>query len=170
MQTHDKARDAPEPRAPWDQITAELWMGGYRWADAAGRVRSAVVAAEFQLVISLHSQPGHGPADGVQHLVAEMPDDPLTAEQIDRVRALARTAAHAARAGRTTLVRCHYGYNRSGLVMAQTLVELGYDTAAAIDLIRRRRSPWALHNRIFEAYLRTGLDIASMLSGLDAYG
>jgi protein-tyrosine phosphatase len=64
-------------------------------------------------------------------------------------------------------VRCQYGYNRSGLVIAQTLMELGMDAVSAIDLIRRRRSPWALHNLIFEQYLRTGLDIAALLTGLD---
>jgi protein-tyrosine phosphatase len=145
-------------------------MGGHRWADAAGGVRPVVVGAEFDLVISLFLRPGHGPAEGVEHVVAEMPDDPLTAEQIDRVRELARTAASASRAGRTTLVRCQYGYNRSGLVIAQALIELGMDAVSAIDLIRRRRSPWALHNLIFEEYLRTGLEIASLLSGLERPG
>jgi protein-tyrosine phosphatase len=142
-------------------------MGGHRWADADGGVRPVVVGAEFDLVISLFTRPGHGPPGGVEHVVAEMPDDPLTAAQIDRVRELARTAAGASREGRVTLVRCQYGYNRSGLVIAQTLIELGMDAASAIDLTRRRRSPWALHNLIFEQYLRTGLDIAALLAGLD---
>jgi protein-tyrosine phosphatase len=145
-------------------------MGGHRWADAAGGVRPVVVGAEFDLVISLFTRPGHGPADGVRHVVADMPDDPLSAEQIDRVRELASTAAEASRAGRTTLVRCQYGYNRSGLVVAQALIDLGMDAPAAIALIRRRRSPWALHNLIFEQYLRTGLDIAALLSGLEGPG
>ncbi|MGP3968610.1 protein-tyrosine phosphatase family protein [Streptomyces sp. 6N223] len=167
MRARNRGRDAPEPRAPWDEITPGLWMGGHRWADDDGGVRPVVVRAEFDLVISLFTRPGHGPPDGVEHLVAEMPDDPLTARQIDRVRELARTAASASRAGRVTLVRCQYGYNRSGLVVAQTLIELGMDAASAIDLIRRRRSPWALHNLIFEQYLRTGLDIAALLAGLE---
>ncbi len=65
------------------------------------------------------------------------------------------------------LVRCHSGYNRSGLVVAQTLIELGQDPATAIALVRQRRSPWALNNRTFEQYLTTGLDVAHLLAGLE---
>lgn len=101
-------------------------MGGHHWTDALGDGHAAVVGAEFGLVISLFSRPGHGPGPGVEHLLAEMPDAPLTAGQIHTVQQLARTAARAVRAGRTVLVRCHSGYNRSGLVVAQALVELGW--------------------------------------------
>lgn len=167
MRARNKGRDAPEPHAPWDEITARLWMGGHRWADAEGGIRPVVVGSEFDLVISLFSRPGHGPSRSVEHVVAEMPDDPLTSGQINRVRELARLAADAARGGRTTLVRCQYGYNRSGLVVGQALMELGMDAGTAIDLVRSRRSPWALHNLIFEQYLRTGLDIAALLTELD---
>ncbi|MFC1412516.1 MFS transporter [Streptacidiphilus sp. N1-12] len=45
-------------------------------------------------------------------------------------------------------MRCHSGYNRSGLVVAQTLIELGQDPLAAIALVRQKRSPWALNNQI----------------------
>ncbi|MFD3456699.1 hypothetical protein ACFWVC_31555 [Streptomyces sp. NPDC058691] len=52
--------------------------------------------------------------------------------------------------------------------MAQTLVELGHDAASAIALVRRRRSPWALGNAVFEQYLRCGLDVHELLAGLEA--
>ncbi|GLV87965.1 hypothetical protein Slala03_76540 [Streptomyces lavendulae subsp. lavendulae] len=86
-----------------------------------------------------------------------MPDRPLTAEQIRAVQQLACTAAQAVQTGRTVLVRCHSGYNRSGLVVAQALIELGWETTAAIGTIRKKRSPMAPNNRIFEEYLTTGL-------------
>ncbi|MFE2149225.1 protein phosphatase [Streptomyces lavendulae] len=157
----------PDPHAPWNEITAGLWMGGHHWTDPLGNSHSAVVGTEFGLVISLFSRPGHGPDSGIEHLVVEMPDRPLTAEQIRAVQQLSCTAAQAVRTGRTVLVRCHSGYNRSGLVVAQALIELGWETTAAIETIRKKRSPMALNNRIFEEYLTTGLDVAQLLIGLD---
>jgi hypothetical protein len=35
-------------------------------------------------------------------------------------------------------------------------------------LIRDRRSKWALNNALFVNYLTTGLDVARLLTGLDA--
>ncbi|MFD9129482.1 protein phosphatase [Kitasatospora sp. NPDC059571] len=138
--------------------------------DSAGVVRPVVVDRRFDLVVSLSTRAGHGPPLTVEHLVAELPDGPLTADQLRSVQEAAGTAAQAVRAGRRVLVRCHYGYNRSGLVAAQTLIELGQDAAAALVLLRRRRSPWVLNNGIFEQYLATGLDVARLLSGLDEPG
>ncbi|MFI9106181.1 protein phosphatase [Streptomyces fildesensis] len=167
MKTRQKDRGIPEPQSPWDEIRPCLWMGGHFWADRSGAVHPAVVSNEFDLVISLFSRDGHGPGAGTEHVIAEIPDGPLTAHQIRLVQQAARTAADAERNGRTTLVRCRSGYNRSGLVLAQTLIELGSDAPTAIALIRRQRSPWALNNHTFEEYLTTGLDVACLLSGLD---
>jgi hypothetical protein len=168
VRTRQKDRDVPAPGAPWNEIRPGLWMGGHYWTDSAGELQAAVVKNEFDLVISLFTRPGHGPAAGVEHRVAEMPDAALSAFQIDQVRQLAVIATTAVRTGRTTLVRCHAGYNRSGLVVAQTLMELGATAQDAIQLVRQRRSPWALHNELFAQYLQTGLDIAHLLVGLES--
>lgn len=168
MKTRRSDRGAPEPQAPWNEIMPRLWLGGHYWASPDGDVRNAVVGSEFGLVISLFTRPGHGPDPGVDHLISEIPDGPLTAEQLRSVQHLAVTAAEAVRNDRAVLVRCHSGYNRSGLVVAQTLNELGQDPTTAVALIRRRRSPWALNNQTFEQYLDTGLDVACLLAGLDA--
>ncbi|MGT2532119.1 protein-tyrosine phosphatase family protein [Streptomyces nojiriensis] len=168
MKTRKKGRGAPEPDAPWSEIVPGLWMGGHQWTDPLGDSRPVVVGREFGLVISLFTRPGHGPGPGVEHVVADMPDAPLSAEQIRTVQELARTAARALRDGRTVLVRCRSGYNRSGLVVAQTLVERGEEPATAVGIVRRGRSPWALNNRMFVDYLTTGLEVAGLLVGLDA--
>lgn len=164
--TRQRDREAPGPRAPWDEVVPGLWMGGHYWTDPAGELRPVVVGAEFDLVVSLFTRAGHGPAPGVEHLVAEIPDGPLGPDQIDAVARLARTAVRAVRDGRTVLVRCHSGYNRSGLVVAQALVETGLEAAEAIGVVRRRRSPWALNNETFRDYLTAGLDVAYLLTGL----
>ncbi|MEV4612694.1 protein phosphatase [Kitasatospora sp. NPDC049258] len=167
MRTRQREYDIEPPRAPWSEIRAGLWMGGHYWFDPAGEMQSVVVDDEFDLVVSLFTRPGHGPAPGVEHHVAELPDAPLCSRELARVCELAELAARAVRDGRTVLVRCHAGYNRSGLVVAQTLRLLGLDTAAAVESIRRHRSPWALNNTVFEQYLAVGLDIAALLAGLE---
>jgi hypothetical protein len=167
MKTGQKDRGAPWPQAPWNEIRPHLWMGGHVWVDSAGQRRDAVVGTEFDLVVSLFTREDHGPHPRVEHLVNEIPDAPLTAAQIHSVQQLAATVAEAVRNDRTVLVRCRHGYNRSGLVTAQALIELGQDAPAAIDTLRRRRSPWALYNRVFEQYLTIGLDVAHLLTGLE---
>ncbi|MFJ1708253.1 protein phosphatase [Kitasatospora sp. NPDC088346] len=167
MRTRQRDRDTPPPAAPWSEIWPGLWMGGHYWFDGAGEMRSVVVDDEFDLVVSLFSRPGHGPAPRIDHHLAELPDAPLTSGQLGRVCELAALTAEAVRGGRTVLVRCHSGYNRSGLVVAQTLILLGLDRAAAVGLIRRRRSPWALGTEVFVQYLEVGLDIAGLLTGLE---
>jgi protein-tyrosine phosphatase len=142
-------------------------MGGHYWTDPAGDLRRVVVGAEFDLVVSLFTRNGHGPRPDIEHLVAEIPDDPLSPAQIEAVQRAARRTAQAVRDGCTTLVRCHSGYNRSGLVVAQALIELGRPAASAVTLIRRRRSPWALNNTTFTDYLATGLEVAGLLAGLE---
>ncbi|MGW2349139.1 protein-tyrosine phosphatase family protein [Actinacidiphila glaucinigra] len=99
--------------------------------------------------------------------MAEIPDGPLAPGQIEVVQRLARTVAGSVRDGRRTLVRCHSGYNRSGLVVAQALVESGREVSAAVALVRERRSPWALSNGTFVEYLTAGLDVARLLTGLE---
>ena len=51
--------------------------------------------------------------------------------------------------GGTVVITCAAGLNRSGLVMALTLLELGVEPRRAIDVIRRAR-PGALCNPHFE--------------------
>ncbi|MFG1997851.1 hypothetical protein ACGFNU_01735 [Spirillospora sp. NPDC048911] len=163
-----QGRETPDADAPWDEIVPGLWMGGHVYRDAAGVRARAVVAAEFDLVLSLYRRDGHGPDVGVVQHCVEVPDGPLVPEQIEAVCGLADTAAEAVRDGRRVLVRCHSGYNRSGLVIVQTLVNLGYSTEDAIFLVRYRRSKWALNNPLFVDYLTSGLDVARLLTGLGA--
>lgn len=167
MGTRQPARDVPPPTAPWHEITPGLWMGGLIWVDGAGTTRPAIVTDQFGLVVTLRATPtGHGPSPDVDHHVVPIPDAPLNQEQIDTVARTAELVSEAVRAGRATLVRCRYGYNRAGLIVAQALINLGYQPADAIELIRRKRSPWALHNLTFEDYLLAGLDVAYLLVGL----
>jgi hypothetical protein len=75
----------------------------------------AVAGDEFDLVVSLHRRDGHGPAAGIADHVREVPDAALTAAQLADVCELAEIAAAAVGNGQKVLVRCHSGFNRSGL-------------------------------------------------------
>jgi protein-tyrosine phosphatase len=141
-------------------------MGGHEFKGLSGQLEFAVVRDEFDLVQTLLRLPGHGPDPGVEHHVWPIPDGPLDGTQLAGVIRLARAASDAMDEGRKVLVRCYSGYNRSGLVVAQTLVRRGGSADEAIRLIRTRRSPWALHNELFVDYLRTGLSTARLLEEL----
>ncbi|KAA0935132.1 MULTISPECIES: protein-tyrosine phosphatase family protein [Streptomyces] len=167
MRTRRNQPDVPAPDSPWSEIVPGLWMGGHEYAGrSGGDPEFAVVHDEFDLVLTLLRMPGHGPAPGVEHHVWPIPDGPLDGTQLAGVMRLAETAGEALGDGRRVLVRCFHGYNRSGLVVAHALVLAGYSADEAIRLIRVRRSPWALHNELFVAYLRTGLATARLLEEL----
>ncbi|WP_203596204.1 dual specificity protein phosphatase family protein [Actinomadura bangladeshensis] len=169
MRTKGKGGGAPDAEHPWNEIVPGLWMGGHHYTAPSGERAPAIVTDEFDVVISMYRRDGHGPPDHVEHHYEAMPDRPLTADQLEAVARLADTAVAAVRQGRRVLVRCHSGYNRSGLVIAQSLMEMGYSADDAVYLIRYRRSKWALNNQVFVDYLTTGLDVARLLSGLDSF-
>ncbi|GAB2857868.1 dual specificity protein phosphatase family protein [Streptomyces deserti] len=166
MRTRGKQPDVPAPDRPWNEIVPGLWMGGHEFRDGSGHLEFAVVRDEFDLVQTLLRLPGYGPDPGVEHHVWPIPDGPLDGTQLAGVIRLAEAACEALDEGRTVLVRCYHGYNRSGLVVAHALMRQGSSAEAAIRLIRSRRSPWALHNELFVAYLRAGLTTARLLEEL----
>ncbi|MFJ7969587.1 protein phosphatase [Streptomyces sp. NPDC096324] len=166
MRTRRRYPDVPAPDSPWSEIVPGLWMGGHEFVGRSGQRQSAVVHDEFDLVLTLLRQPGHGPDPGVEHHVWPIPDGPLDGTQLTGVMRLARAADDALEDGRRVLVRCLQGYNRSGLVIAHALILAGHGADDAIRLIRARRSPWALHNELFVEYLRAGLPTARLLEEL----
>ncbi|MEU6356405.1 protein phosphatase [Streptomyces sp. NPDC047072] len=166
MRSRGKQAGVPSPDRPWSEIVPGLWMGGHEFKGPSGQVEFAVVRDEFDLVQTLLRLPEHGPDPGVEHHVWPIPDGPLDGTQLAGVIRLAQAAGDALDEGRRVLVRCYSGYNRSGLVVAQTLIRRGHTPDEAIRLIRARRSPWALHNDLFVEYLRAGLSTARLLEEL----
>lgn len=137
---------------PWNEVVPGLWQGGHDVRSQDGT--ACVVGDEFDLVVSLASREGYGPAEGVEHVVVRMADagvDPPLAERLDGV---ACQVASAVADGRRVLVRCSGGLNRSGLVVALALKHLGHEADAAMALVRGARGPWALTNPGFVSHLR----------------
>ncbi|MEU5521733.1 dual specificity protein phosphatase family protein [Streptomyces sp. NPDC047860] len=166
MRTRRNQPDVPAPDAPWSEVVPGLWMGGHEFRGLTGQLEFAVVNRQFDLVQTLLRMPGHGPDPGIEHHVWPIPDGPLDGTQLAGVIRLAEAACEALDDGRTVLVRCYHGYNRSGLVIAHALMRQGRTAEAAIRLIRSRRSSWALHNELFVDYLRAGLTTARLLEEL----
>jgi len=147
-----RATSIPLCAEPWNEVVPGLFQGGH---DVRSQSRTAcVVADEFDLVVSMTTREGYGPAEGVEHHVARMADAGVDAGIAGRVDELSLLVAGAVSSGRRVLVRCSGGLNRSGLVVASTLVRLGHPPEEAIDLVRRARGPWALTNPAFVAHLR----------------
>jgi len=136
---------------PWNEVVPGLFMGGH---DVRSQSSTAcVVHDEFDLVVSLTSRPGYGPAEGVEHVVTRLADAVLDPPGVARVRELGSVVAAAVRDGRRVLVRCSGGLNRSGVVVAEALVQLGHSPHQAAGLVRAARGRWALTNPGFVAYL-----------------
>lgn len=138
---------------PWSEIIPNLWVGCHDYQTDETPWAHAIVGAQFDVVLSLYEQSGHGPDAGVPHLFLRIPDGNLSGRDLDDVRALADLAAEAVRDGKRVLCRCQAGLNRSSLVAALAMVRLGYHQDAAIELIRRKRSPRALFNEHFQRYI-----------------
>lgn len=137
---------------PWNEVVPGLFQGGH---DVRAQSRTAcVVTDEFDLVVSMTTREGYGPGEGIEHHVARMADAGVDAGIASRVDELAGVTAEAVQAGRRVLVRCSGGLNRSGLVVASTLVRLGHGPDDAIALVRQARGPWALTNSAFVSHLR----------------
>lgn len=91
----------------------------------------------------------------VEIVCAPMDDQPSgpTPEEIRTATAAASTVLRALRSGKTALVTCQAGRNRSGLVNALVLVRLyGISGSTAAERVRRQR-PNALTNPGFSAFL-----------------
>jgi dual specificity protein phosphatase-like protein len=80
-------------------------------------------------------------------------------DEVDpKVREMAAFISSLVTSGRRVLVHCTEGLNRSGVVVARALMDMGMTASEAIDLVRRRRGPSvdgfpALGNKAFEEWL-----------------
>lgn len=147
--------EVPFDTDPWNQIIPGLFQGGHLIRHGLG-IRPVIVREEFELVVSLYKEHGYGPDPGVPEVRALIPDGHLTARQWQGVNDIVPIIVGALEADRKVLVRCQAGYNRSGLLVALTLMTLGNTAQEAIDLIRQRRSEYALCNDLFVGYLLDG--------------
>lgn len=137
------------PETAISEIVPGLWQGG-------GGFREPIEAGKFDYVLTLDaSVHRHMPVpEGTIGFLWDIADGPMgninvckqwTTVMYDLWRG----------ADKTVLIRCFMGLNRSGLIVASLLMQAGYTSQDAIDLIREKRSPYALGNHSFCEYLGT---------------
>ncbi len=133
------------PQDAVSEIVPGLWMSGGRApieADRFDRVLTLCQERDERVVVP----------SGSEALVWRIPDAQI--RDAESVRSWARSIAAWVAGGEQVLVRCAAGLNRSGLVVARTLVEQGYEPVDAVRLVREKRRPDALNNPWFVEWLR----------------
>lgn len=123
-----------------DEIIPGLYQGAHPYPHDPLRA--------FDFVVGLSHEKS---ASGPKTIQWPIDDGPMPDE--DRVRWVAEQVNEKLLAGKHVLVHCDAGLNRSGLIVAMTLLHRGWDPQKAVQLIRRKRDPMALCNPDFERWL-----------------
>lgn len=162
---------ATKPYADYDPIYTNLYQGSYPKLNAE-------LLKKFDIVVycAMEQQPTDaaikaalkpldpGTRKNKQVIKFPMDDDPYQPIEAPLNRQLIAQAlqlASALRAGRTVLITCMMGMNRSGLLSAMTLMAAsGCSGKAALDTIRTGRRPMddgtrALFNPMFARFVET---------------
>jgi hypothetical protein len=129
------------PEVAPTEILPGLWMGGLTVDEYVGQPLGESHYSfdnPYDIVVTLFGDAQPAPW-GVIELRYGFPDDELEIEWALRCVALSDFAHVNWASGRTVLVRCQQGVNRSGLVMALMLMRAGRSAPDAIELIRTLR-------------------------------
>lgn len=159
------------PKDPWNEITTNLWQGGMFFGP---QMKPAILGEEFgqefDVVINMAGNGGKmrvtDPRIEVHSFYID--DAPLGPAELDLVWEARDLAKDSVLLNKRTLVRCQMGLNRSGLVVALTLLALPPFKGAccaghAIGMIRRKRSPDALCNEWFVNYIKSQRESIDLL-------
>jgi hypothetical protein len=148
------------PDDTWSEILPGLWQGGTDDWDTVQEFRRSsrarITDKEFDTVITVYAW-----ANPCDWEVKELRYGYYDSDRADwekdvdfeTIFQLVDVAYQDWKAGKTVLIRCQAGLNRSGLLMALVLMKDGYSAVEAIDLIRKMRSEWALCNENFVKWL-----------------
>jgi len=140
----------------WSEILPGLYQGGTADYDdrTFGRTAPVITPEHFDTVITLYAHAG--PVDWYVKEVrlGFFDHNEVDLDEHDLAHAV-RIAFRDWKRGKRVLIRCQAGWNRSGLIMALTLMLEGYTPDDAISLIRANRSEYALCNDYFEWWIRT---------------
>jgi hypothetical protein len=115
-------------------------------------LRSAGVG--MLVLAAIEHQPSARRFPGVAVLHAPLDDhlDPMTLEEVLLIRVMGQLVAEHVAGGGAVLVTCQAGLNRSGIITAAALCQLGLSPRQAVRQIRRQR-PGALRNHSFVQHL-----------------
>jgi len=131
------------------RVAPGLWMGG---APAAGKLLAfdRVFLCAWELPYDELGPYPFGPRARVVRVPLDDSGRPPSAGEVRLAFAASRAVARIYRTGGfRILVTCAQGRNRSGLVVALALLELGASPKDAIGAVRQARGPHALSNAWF---------------------
>jgi len=143
------------PQDLYSEILPGLFQGGTHDFDTLEFPKEYPIwksEKQFDSVATLYAI-AHPVGWGVAERRYGFPDSALSEKDIPEIHSIADWAYEEWKAGKRVLIRCQAGLNRSGLIMALVLIKDGFSPKEAIDLIRARRSPYALCNADFVRYL-----------------
>lgn len=142
--------------ALWSEILPGLWMGGIADDDVTrhGIKTPTITPEHFDTVITLYAWAG--PVDWYVKEVrlGFFDHNEVDLDEHDLAHAVGAAYRDWSR-GKRVLIRCQAGWNRSGLITALVLLLKGLTPDEAIDLLRERRSSYALCNDHFVTWIRT---------------
>jgi hypothetical protein len=150
------------PHALWTEILPGLWQGGTHETDTIhdrGVSRYQPTKDDFDTVITMAAL-SNGVGWAVKELRFAIYDGDMTDFEPESDLKFLVDQAHADwKSGKRVLIRCQAGLNRSGLVLALTLIKEGFSPEEAIELMREKRGPNAMCNPIFERWLLTEANV-----------
>ena len=145
----------------YSEILPNLWQGGTaeeNWVNQAIPLPSLEDPRHFDTVVTLTTV-ANPMGYHVKELRFGFPDAELFDEHNLNIEQVADWTFQEWKSGNKVLIRCQAGINRSGLIMALVLMRDGLSAKEAIELIRRKRSEFAINNIHFENYLINRADI-----------
>lgn len=141
---------------PWSEIVTNLFIGGHDYNvgfDGVQDIRPVYPRDHFDVVISMYYRSiAYEPTAG-QHIQCLFADSELSSQMRDQAVDASFSIASSLEQGRKVLVRCQAGLNRSSLVAGLALVSMGFAGSDVVQMIRARRSPWALCNETYAEFL-----------------
>jgi protein-tyrosine phosphatase len=129
------------------QIVPGLWMGE-KPPEGAGLKQAGFTL----LVLTAREYQPRSSAFGIPVLHVPLPDGPLKPDQAELAHSAATRVAQEVTKGGKVLVTCWAGANRSGLVTALALEQMGVPPQAALAKIRVKRRPNSGHVPLSNPY------------------
>jgi hypothetical protein len=148
----------------YSEILPGLWQGGTHDFDTLEFPKEYPIwksEKQFDSVATLYAI-AHPVGWGVKEIRYGFPDSALSEKDIPEIQSVADWVYSEWKSGKKVLVRCQMGWNRSGTVTSLALMKDGYSAQEAIDLIRERRSPYALCNQDFVKFLQKSGQLAKI--------
>ena len=146
-----------EPQTLFNEILPNLFMGGTldsKTIDCAQPLQEFQSERDFDCIVTLYAWAA--PANwGVEERRLGFPDAQIIEEYLEPIHEMATWAHSRWKSGKKVLIRCQAGLNRSGLLTALVLLREGHSPKQAIELIREKRSEWALCNSDYVTYIES---------------